>query len=57
MYKPHFFPQNWSQKSRVQLIHGYIPESYENLFGGSDSKDLWLLIINIDYIKCSREEQ
>ena len=24
MYKPHFFSQNWSQKSRVRLIHGYI---------------------------------
>ena len=24
MYKPHFLSRNWSQKSRVQLIHGYI---------------------------------
>ena len=41
MYKPHFFSQNWSQKSQVQLIHGYIPESYENLFGDSDSEDFY----------------
>ena len=29
------------------------PESYENLFGGL----LWLLTINTDFIRCSREEQ
>ena len=41
MYKLHCSSQNWSQKSRVQLIHGYIPESYENLFGDSDSDDFY----------------